>query len=749
MPGTSDKLIDSVIYPIDPWCICEKSFCASLLPQSESIFSVGNGYLGFRGNFEEGAPVYQNGTYINGFYEFRPLIYGEEAYGYAKNSQTILNLTDCKIIRLSVEGEIFDLSRADVIDYSRILDMQKGILFREVVFKTISGKTIHVKSERLVCFHRKEIAAISYEVHTDIEVQVIVSSEMISNESNQLNEWDPRAAASLYGKVLLPVENYADQERLFSSHITQNSKLTLAVCAEHRVSTASDYTMTNSSEESVGKIVYTINLKPDAPFRLYKYMVYGTTKEQIQKPLKKAVKDGFPTLLQEQKEYLDHFWNDADVIIDGNDAAQQGIRFSLFQILQSVGKNGERGIAAKGLTGQGYEGHYFWDSMIYVLPFFIYTQPTIARNLLKFRHTLLSCARERATTLHHKGALFAWRTINGKEASAYYPAGTAQYHINADIIYALKKYYDVTDDTSIIEEFGEEMLIETANFWCDLGFFNNKKFQIHEVTGPDEYTALVNNNVYTNLMARENLLFAYQKVKNPKEEWKHAAEQMFIPYDEASGIFPQDDNFFEREPWDFANTPPEHYPLLLHYHPLEIYRKQVLKQSDLLLAIFLLRKYFTDKQIKDNFAFYDPLTTGDSSLSDCIQGILAAEIGDYEKSLRYFTETVEMDLENINHNVRDGVHIASMGGSWLYLVYGFAGMRDDDGNISFRPRLPKVWNRVEFKLKIRNSQIHVCLTQDQTIYTLIGGNPLTIAHGNDEIYLEKIGVSYDRQNLPL
>ncbi len=727
----------------------KKSFRAALLPQSESIFSVGNGYLGFRGNFEEGTPVYQNGTYINGFYEFRPLTYGEEAYGYAKNSQTIINLTDCKIIRLNVEGEPFDLSRAEVIDYSRILDMQKGTLFREVTFKTLSGKTLHVRSERLISLHRREIGVISYEIRTDEEVQVTVSSEMLSNESNQLNEWDPRAAAALYGKVLLPVENCADQERLFSSHTTQNSKLTLAVSAEHRVSTKSSYTVTSSSNESVGKVVYTINLKPDAPFRLYKYMAYGATKEQIQLPLEQAVQEGFSALLQEQKAYLDLFWKDADVIIDGNEAAQQGIRFSLFQILQSVGKSGERGIAAKGLTGQGYEGHYFWDSMIYVLPFFVYTQPVIARNLLKFRHTLLPHARERAKTLNHKGALFAWRTINGEEASAYYPAGTAQYHINADIIYALKKYFDVTGDAGIIEEFGEEMLIDTAQFWCDLGFFNGKNFQIHEVTGPDEYTALVNNNVYTNLMARENLLFAHRMVKKPEDAWKHAAEHMLIPYDEHTGIFPQDDNFFEREPWDFANTPPEHYPLLLHYHPLEIYRKQVLKQSDLLLAMFLLRKHFTDKQIKDNYAFYDPLTTGDSSLSDCIQGILAAEIGDHRKSLRYFTETVEMDLENINHNVRDGVHIASMGGSWLYLVYGFAGMRDDDGTISFRPRLPEAWNRMEFKLKIRASQIHICLTQAYTTYTLIKGDPLTIAHGNDEICLKKIGEPHERQNLPL
>ncbi|MCB1112763.1 MAG: glycoside hydrolase family 65 protein [Chlamydiales bacterium] len=748
-PGKSDKQTDPVIYPIDPWRIREEDFRAALLPQSESIFSVGNGYLGLRGNFEEGAPVYQNGTYINGFYEFRPLVYGEEAYGYAKHSQTMINLTDCKIIRLNVEGEVFNLSSAEVSDYSRVLDMQKGVLSRKVVFKTAKGKTITVESQRLVCYHRREIATIAYQISTDQEISVTLSSEMVSNESNQLNEWDPRKVATLYGQVLLPIENYADKQRLFSSHITQNSKLTLATMVDHRVDTQSPYVTTSTSNDSDGKVVYTIDLQPNKPFCLYKFMAYGSTKEQIEKPLERAVNDGFSVLLQEQKDYLDHFWSDADIIIDGSEAAQQGLRFSLFQILQSVGKSGERGIAAKGLTGQGYEGHYFWDSMIYVLPFFTYTQPQIARNLLKFRHSLLPHARERAKTLSHKGALFAWRTINGEEASAYFPAGTAQYHINADIIYALKKYVDVSGDAAVIEEFGEEMLVETADFWCDLGFFQGETFQIHEVTGPDEYTALVNNNVYTNLMARENLSFAYRMVKQPKPEWRDAAEKMYVPYDDESSIFPQDDNFFEREPWDFANTPEENYPLLLHYHPLEIYRKQVLKQSDLLLAMFLLRKHFTHEQIVRNFNFYDPLTTGDSSLSDCIQGIMAAEIGDYDKSLRYFIETVEMDLENVNHNVRDGVHIASMGGSWLYIIYGFAGMRDDDGKISFHPRLPKAWNSLTFKLRIRGSQIKVHITRDSTTYTLIEGGSLAIAHGNQEICLKKAGEGNERRNLSL
>jgi len=719
------------------------------MKQSESIFSLGNGYLGLRGNFEEGAPVYQNGTYINGFYEFRPLVYGEEAFGYAKQSQTMLNLTDCKILALSVDGEPFNLQTAKILGFSRILDMRRGVLTRTVEFESGSGKRILLKTERLVCFHRKEVAAISFEVSTDKEAAIALSSEMVSNESSQLNEWDPREAAPIYGQVLLPVENRAENGRLFSSHKTKNSRLFLAAAADHAVETESRYSLSCSSTESVGKVLYTLQLKPKSPFRLVKYMAYGFSREGAEKPLEEAMEAGFSTLLQEQKEYLDKFWELSDILIEGSEAAQQGIRYSLFQILQSAGKDGERGIAAKGLTGQGYEGHYFWDSMIYVLPFFTYTQPKIARNLLKFRHCLLPHAKERAETLSHKGALFAWRTINGEEASAYFPAGTAQYHINADIIYALKKYVEATGDESAIDEFGEEMLRETARFWCDLGFFKEGRFHIHEVTGPDEYTALVNNNVYTNIMARENLLFAAERVGNPDREWREAAEKMFLPYDEKSGIFPQDESFLEKERWDFKNTPKENYPLLLHYHPLDIYRRQVLKQSDLLLAMFLLSKYFTDEQIKTNFDFYDPLTTGDSSLSDCVQGIMAARIGYPEKSYRYFVETVEMDLENINHNVRDGVHIASMGGSWLYIVYGFAGMRDDDGNISFHPRVPEQWRRLQFTLKIRNSRISVSLTPKSAAYKLIEGEPLTISHLDEKLHLKEKGKSYERKNLSI
>jgi alpha,alpha-trehalose phosphorylase len=306
--------------------------------------------------------------------------------------------------------------------------------------------------------------------------------------------------------------------------------------------------------------------------------------------------------------------------------------------------------------------------------------------------------------------MFPWRTINGNEASAYYAAGTAQYHINADIMYALRKYVLATGDESFLRDYGAEMLVETARLWLSLGFYSDRKdgkFCINGVTGPDEYNTVVNNNAYTNLMARENLGYAAQTVEwlhraqaeafnalvqktalEPAEveAWSHAAESMYVPYDEKLGIIPQDDQFLDREPWDFRSTPSDRYPLLLFYHPLDIYRKQVIKQADVVLAMFLLGGAFSLEEKRRNFGFYDPLTTGDSSLSSCVEAVVAAQIGDTEKAIRYGLAALLMDLADVGGNVKNGCHIASMGGTWMMLTYGLAGMRDSDGILSFWPR---------------------------------------------------------------
>jgi alpha,alpha-trehalose phosphorylase len=751
-------------YPTDQWCVREDTLNPDLLHQGESIFSIGNGYLGFRGNFEQGAPVYQNGTYVNGFYEYRPIHYGEEAYGFPKSSQTMINLTDCKIIKLFINGEPLDLLNDQITHYLRTLDMQQGTLTCELIWHTSLGIDVQVTSTRFVSLQRKHLAVIQYEVKLlNADAEVTISSEMISNESNQLNEWDPRESAAFYGQVLLPDTNYCSSQSLFSSHTTKRSQLHLACLTDHQIDTQCPYRYRSHSTDSVGQVIYDIDAKMGNKITLKKYMAYYTGPQNSKQHLEdssneclhSAVTAGYDLLLFEHKKHMEHFWKHADIQIEGDDAAQQGLRFSLFQIFQSVGKSGERGISAKGLTGQGYEGHYFWDTEIYVIPTMVYTLPEIAKNLLIFRHSMLQYAREHARTLSQKGALFAWRTITGEPASAYFPASTAQYHINADIAYAVKKYVDVTQDKEFLYTYGAEILMETARFWLDFGFYNNRKdkqFCINGVTGPDEYTAIVNNNAYTNLMARENLWYAAEilstiEQENPEKfeqmnidpneikQWQDAADHMYIPYDEKTGIIPQDDSFLDKEPWDIQSIPKDHFPLLLHYHPLVIYRRQILKQPDLLLAMFLLRKYFTDEQLKQNFDYYDPLTTGDSSLSDCIQGIIASQIGYHDKVYEYFEETVEMDLKNINHNVKDGVHIASMAGAWLYITYGFAGMKDDDGNLSFDPKLPAHWKKLTIPLQINIHQLLITITPDTTTYTLTEGDQLTIRHKGQFINL--------------
>jgi alpha,alpha-trehalose phosphorylase len=374
---------------------------------------------------------------------------------------------------------------------------------------------------------------------------------------------------------------------------------------------------------------------------------------------------------------------------------------------------------------------------------------------------MLEPARQRARELNQKGALFPWRTINGEEASAYYAAGTAQYHINADIMYALKKYVNATGDRDFLKECGAEMLIETARLWHDLGFYSDSgegNFCIHGVTGPDEYTTVVNNNTYTNLMARENLRYAAETVEalraeepeayealvhktglNPKEvvDWKAAAERMYVPYDEERGIHPQDDTFLEREVWDFEHTPPDKYPLLLHYHPLVIYRFQVIKQTDVVLAMFMCGNDFSREEMKANFDYYEPLTTGDSSLSICIESIMASAVGYKNKAFEYARDAVLIDLGNIGGNVRDGCHIAAMGGTWMVFVNGFAGMRDYDGHLSFNPCLPEPLTRVRFPLMVKGQHLVVEVTPTETTYLLKEGDGLTITHRGKEITLKQ------------
>jgi alpha,alpha-trehalose phosphorylase len=754
------------VYPPDEWRIVEARFTEEQVDRAETIFALGNGFMGVRGSFAEGRPALSPGTFLNGFHETWDIKHAEEAFGLARTGQTIVNVPDATVVKLYVDDEPLHLPSARLPAYERVLDMREGTLCRELTWSTPAGKSVHVRTERMVSLEHRHLLAIRYEVTVeDAAAPLVLSSQLINRQDTtpaaepDETDHDPRLAKSFGHRVLHADVVQSDGNRDVIGYRTRNSGMTMAVGVDHIIETGNEHHVTRTTDQDLSKVVVAVDAQPGVPVRITKFVSYQRSSvvpsaelvDRCHRTLDRALAEGWDHLKHHQRAALDHFWERADIRVNmgvGTPRLQQAIRWNLFQLAQASWRAEGAGIPAKGLTGQAYEGHYFWDTEVYVLPFLAYTQPRIARNLLRHRYHMLDEARRRAAEMSQRGAMFPWRTINGEEASAYYQAGTAQYHINADIAYAAQKYVNVRGDVDFLVEVGAEILVETARLWEDLGFYGDSgRFHIHSVTGPDEYTTVVNDNAFTNLMARMNLRSAASAVRllhdtRPDdfdvlvhdvglqwaevEAWERAADAMFIPYDEARGIHPQDDAFLERERWDLTNTPRDKFPLLLHFHPLVIYRFQVIKQADVVLAMFLLGDEFTLDEKRRNFAYYDPLTTGDSSLSACVQSIVAAEIRDERKALRYFRYALLMDLADINGNVSDGVHIASTAGVWAALVNGFGGMRDHGGRLSFDPRLPQAWHELVFPLRFRDRQLRVHLTHDHETYELVEGDALEI-----------------------
>ncbi|HET6486149.1 MAG TPA: beta-phosphoglucomutase [Spirochaetia bacterium] len=758
------------VYPVEPWKIREIGFNPSLALRNETVFALGNGNLGIRGSFEEPFSPSAPGTYLNGFYDHTPILYGEVGYGWARNRQVMLNVADARCISLWIDGEPFDLATGTLLDYERCLDLSEGTVVRSLRWRSPFGSELILRSLRLVSLVRPSVAAIEWAV-TPVgkQASLVIESSIEGEVENRSSSDDPRVGAGFPKPPLTTVSRAASGWESILVQETRATRMALACAVSHRLEAGGRGAQVTASAFAQRAVLrLEARCAPGTPLRLVKYIAYRTTldasrdsiEEQARRQANLARTAGLSALQAEQKEEVARFWSAADVRIEGDDALQQGLRFNLFCLFQYAGRNGKTSIAAKGLSGQGYEGHYFWDTEIYVFPFFLFTQPTIARSLLRYRVGILGSARARAAEMSQRGALFPWRTIGGEEASAYFPAGTAQYHIDADIAYAARQYVLATGDRGFLLDGGAELLFETARLWADLGTYDPQRdgtFRINEVTGPNEYSVLVDNNLYTNLMARENLSFAAEVARTLRtdrpdeytriagalrlqdaeiEAWERAARGMRIPVDPARGIHAQDDSFLGRAPWDFERTPPDRYPLLLHYHYLVIYRHQVLKQPDVVLAQVLLGNRFTLAEKKRNFDYYDPLTTGDSSLSPCIQSVAAAELGYAEKAYEYFSRTARMDLDDVNGNVSDGVHTAAMAGTWFSVIRGFAGMRDYDARLSFAPRLPRSWNSLRFRLRFQSRLLEVTLTSREATYHLLEGEPLSILHEGRELRLE-------------
>lgn len=751
-------MIDRDRYPVDPWRLVETRYDQEGV--SETLFAVANGYLGLRGNHVEGRGAHEHGTFINGLHETWPIRHAEQAYGFAEVGQTIVNAPDAKVMRVYIDDEPLSFDVADVHEYSRVLDMRTGVLERTVVWETPSGKRVRLHDERIVSFEERHLAVLRLEVTVEnADAPVTISCQLLNRQdgagiyagnpmgtgSKNRAGFDPRKAEKITERVLQPQEYWQDGLRSALSYQVSDSGMTVAVVADHIIETENDYSARTLIEPDIAKNVFRVQAKAGVPVRVSKIVSYHTSRgvparelvDRCRRSLDRASMEGVDALFRRQAEWLADFWDRSDVRIAGRDDLQQATRWCLFQLAQAAARADSVGVPAKGLTGSGYSGHYFWDTEIYVLPFLTYTSPQWAKNALRARVLMLPAARRRAAQLNEAGALFPWRTINGEEASAYYAAGTAQYHINADVSFAVGKYVRATGDEEFLRRGGADIAVETARLWATLGFWRgtngDSTFHIHGVTGPDEYTTVVNDNLFTNVMARYNLRFAARIVREMEQDapdayaalvervgldsgepdaWDRAAEAMHIPFSEGLGIHPQDAMFLEREVWDLEGTPREQRPLLLHFHPLVIYRFQVLKQADVVLALFLQGNHFTAEQKLADFDYYDPLTTGDSTLSAVVQSIMAAEVGYQDLAQEYFEQAIFVDLGDLHHNASDGVHVASAGGVWTALVSGFGGMRDHDGVLSFDPRLPQDWPELSYPLQWQGSSLQVTVTRN-------------------------------------
>lgn len=753
-------------FPVDPWALVETGYRAHDAGVTETLFAVGNGYLGMRGTPEEGRPAYAHGTFVNGFHETWPIRHAEAAFGFARTGQTIVNAPDTTTLKLYIDDEPLTFGTADLEHYERRLDFRDGVLRRHLIWRTPSGKRVRIDSTRMVSMTQRHLAIYTLEVELlSGDAPVVVSSQIL-NRQDGLDEYrmptgqsagehvDPRKAAVFDGRVLIPRLHYANSERMLLGYQCAHSGMTIAVAADHALETVDSHEVVQRSDDDQAKVVFRVDATQGNVVRLTKVVSYHTSRgvpvrelaDRCDRTLDRAARHGVKHYVEDQRSWYADFWAAADVEISGEPALQQAVRYNLFSLAQASARTDGLGVPAKGVTGSGYEGHFFWDTEIYVIPFLTYTQPEVARNVLHFRSVMLPAARERAREMAQSGAMFPWRTINGEEASAYYAAGSAQVHIDADVAYALMKYVLATGDRGFLVREGIDILVETARMWADLGFWRSnggESFHIHGVTGPDEYTTVVNNNLFTNVMARYNLEVAADAVEwmrdeRPEEhvrmstrlgvdpaevaEWRRCAEGMTIPYDAGLGIHPQDDFFLDREVWDLSQTPEELRPLLLHYHPLVIYRFQVLKQADVVLALFLQGDRFTLEEKRADFEYYDPITTGDSTLSAVVQSVIAAEVGYHEAALDYFYQALYVDLMNLHGNTVDGLHIASTGGVWGSLVQGFGGMRDHGGALSFDPRLPETWEGLRFRVCWQGSRVLVELSEDQIAFTVVAGD---------------------------
>lgn len=735
----------------DGWQFCQTGFDLRREPARASLFALANGDIGVRGGLDELAG--DHAAILPDAHIAHPIHYHESFTGFADSSDMRFAAPSPVRIVLAVDGQPFAPGADEApLAFERRLDLASGILHRRTSWQIDADRVLHLEIERMVAQGAGAHCASRIALRiTGGAAEVALAFPLESPEVDPAEQDDPRfnRAAPLH-RISLGDDGL---EACFSAGRGAGEVL-LAMAQALQGDAA-----VGSFVPRGGRATARFSLADGETARIERHVHYAIgpgCAERACAMLQRNLAAGWDGLARSSCAQLERFWAGADVAIVGDAELDRALHLALFHLYQSASRDGNHSIAAKGLTGEGYEGHYFWDTEVFVLPVLALLQPELAAHILRYRIGTLEQARRNARQLGHaRGALYPWRTIGGGECSAHYPTGAAQYHINADIAYALGLYRDATGDEVLVRE-AAPMLFETARIWMEIGHFNPRRggaFTIHGVTGPDEYTALVDNDYYTNALARRHLALAASLaeemahsdpaqfralvdeialIPQEVEQWRAAAAAMWLPLDEGLGVHPQDDTFLARPVFPFADLPRDRFPLLLHHHPLLLFRHQLCKQGDVVQALCLAGEEVPLATKARDLAYYAPLTTHDSTLSATAFAILSAETGADAQALDYHRETALVDLEDRHGNTHHGVHMAAMAGSWLVLAMGWAGLRIIGGRLHLRPRCPEGWQSYSFRLRWRGALLEITVTPEGARYRLCEGTAqMVLDHGRE------------------
>jgi maltose phosphorylase len=754
----------------DPWKIIEDGFHADRNLVSESVFSLGNEYMGVRGYAEEGGSIESlQGSYFNGIYEEAEL--NKSYKGIVTKSHFMVNAVDWLSAKICIDGENLDMGKSRIANFKRVLDMRAGTFVRSFDWTTESGLTVHVQFLRFLNMEKPQEAyqKISFSVMgKDSSVTV-----RLANNFNTVHGWAKKHFWKLRKKewqnnsAAIQSATKTTGQQVFSGFVWKSSA---AAVAESALDERADM------ELGVG-IDITLPLKAGVESWIEKKIINIAEKQKHAddeplwsrglKELADAASFNLDDALAAQKKYWQKVWDEFDIRIDGDEKNQQGIRFCIFQMQQTYhGYDPANNIGAKGLTGEAYNGHAFWDSETYCLPYYLFSNLKAARNLLEFRYNTLQQAKERAAMLDCRGACYPVATLNGEEACDLWQHASLQFQPSTAVAYGIFHYTKISGDTDFLYTHGAEMLVEISRFLVSRGSWNREEtgFGFYAVMGPDEFHMMVNNNCYTNLLAKKTFEYTEKvllqmKEKSPKQfdeiiaktklndserkAFKVCAEKMIILYDDETKLFEQHEGYFGLPHIDVDKIPITDFPLYHNWSYDRIYRTDMIKQPDVLMFQFLYNQDFSREAKLKNYEFYEPNTIHESSLSPSIHSIFASELGKHAEAFNFFGFATRMDLDNYNRNTTEGLHTTSIAAAWVNIVYGFGGMRSDGETLVFNPSLPAEWQGYEFRIVYQGAKIRVTVTNDKVSFSLAdsNGKKIPIMVYGEKLELDDKGLS--------